>query len=139
MSVSEQRSRVPDAGDAGARRHGGDGGARRDGPEDGGIGSSWQLPDELVAELTIRVQAAVVAVGEGLEREVQARMAVLAREMEAGQAHVARLAENLATQLRELAAWREQRDESQAQLVDQVLARLDRVAEELAHLRRRIG
>lgn len=135
MSVREPREWSAGGIDRGTPGRGRDDGDRR---AASGAGAP-RLPEDLLAELTIRVQAAVVAVGEGLEREVQARMAVLAREMESNQAHVARLAETLAAQLRELAAWRAARDEDQARVVDEVLGRLDRLAEDLVHLRRRVG
>lgn len=137
MSVSE-----PSEWSAGELDRGTPGRDRDDGDRravSGTGASALRLPEDRLAELTIRVQAAVVAVGEGLEREVQARMAVLTREMESNQAHVARLAETLASQLRELAAWRAARDEDQARVVDEVLGRLDRLAEDLVHLRRRVG
>lgn len=136
MSVSEPREWSAEELGTGASGRDGEAGGGRAAPTPG---AALHLPESLLAELTIRVQAAVVAVGEGLEREVQARLAVLSREMEASQAHVARLAETLAAQLRELAAWREARDDDQVRMVDQVMSRLDHLAEDLAHLRRRIG
>lgn len=109
-------------------------------------GALMPVVDDLVPELTISLQAAVVAVGEELSREVQARMAVLARDVEAAHSHVAQLADTLRAELRDLVSRRadettrlELGEQRQAALVSELMARISEVAAEVSAIRHRIG
>ncbi|MGH9101575.1 MAG: hypothetical protein ACRDYD_01100 [Acidimicrobiales bacterium] len=82
------------------------------------------IPGEALPELTVATQAAVIAVGESLEREVQARLSLVSRELTQGQARFIQQSDALVGELRELVARRQSQDEERAELLDYLIDRL---------------